>query len=79
MYITYNMGQYYKVIIDQLFHEKEDFMMRLFGVSGRTQEFIDHWENNTIIRYINTIYKIRVVSVDIALFFTLKFATKNIV
>lgn len=32
-----------KVIIVQMFHEKEDFMMKLFGVSGRTQESIDYW------------------------------------
>lgn len=32
-----------KVIIVQMFHEKEDFMMKLFGISGRTQESIDFW------------------------------------
>lgn len=32
-----------KVIIVQMFSEKEDFMMRLFGLSGRTQESIDYW------------------------------------
>ncbi len=32
-----------KVIIVQMFHEREDFMMKLFGISGRTQESIDYW------------------------------------
>ena len=32
-----------KVIIVQMFSEKEDFMKKLFGLSGRTQEFIDYW------------------------------------
>ena len=32
-----------KVVIVQMFHEKEDFMMKLFGMSGRTQESIDYW------------------------------------
>ncbi len=32
-----------KVVIVQMFNEKEDFMMKLFGVSGRTQESIDFW------------------------------------
>ena len=32
-----------KVIVVQMFNEREDFMMKLFGVSGRTQESIDYW------------------------------------
>ena len=32
-----------KVIIVQMFHEREDFMMKLFGMSGRTEESIDFW------------------------------------
>ena len=32
-----------KVTIVQMFHEREDFMMKLFGISGRTQESIDFW------------------------------------
>ena len=32
-----------KDFIVQMFHELEDFMMKLFGVSGRTQESIDYW------------------------------------
>ena len=31
------------IIIVQLFHEKEDFMKQLFGISGRSQESIDYW------------------------------------
>jgi hypothetical protein len=26
-----------------MFNEKEDFMMKLFGMSGRTPESIDYW------------------------------------
>ncbi len=32
-----------RIIIVQMFHEREDFMMKLFGISGRTQESIDFW------------------------------------
>ena len=32
-----------KIVIVQMFHEREDFMMKLFGISGRTQESIDYW------------------------------------
>ncbi len=32
-----------KVIIVQIFHEKQDFIYKLFGISGRTQESIDFW------------------------------------
>lgn len=32
-----------KVIVVQIFNEKEDFMQKLFGISGRTQESIDYW------------------------------------
>jgi plasmid stabilization system protein ParE len=32
-----------RVIIAQMFNEKEDFMMKLFRISGRTQESIDYW------------------------------------
>ena len=32
-----------KVVIANMFNEKEDFMMKLFGISGRTQESIDYW------------------------------------
>ena len=32
-----------QVIIVQMFNEREDYMMKLFGISGRTQESIDYW------------------------------------
>lgn len=32
-----------RVIVVQMFNEREDFMMKLFGISGRTQESIDYW------------------------------------
>lgn len=32
-----------KVIVLQIFNEKEDFMQSLFGITGRTQESIDYW------------------------------------
>lgn len=32
-----------KIIIVQMFHEHEDFMLTLFNVSSRTQESIDYW------------------------------------
>ncbi len=32
-----------RVIVVQMFNEREDFMMKLFGLSGRTQESIDYW------------------------------------
>ena len=31
-----------KIIVAQMFNEREDFMMKLFGMSGRTQESIDY-------------------------------------
>lgn len=31
------------VIIVQMFNEKEDFMKKIFGISGRTDESIDYW------------------------------------
>ena len=30
------------VIIVQMLHEQHNFMMKLFGISGRTQESIDY-------------------------------------
>lgn len=32
-----------KIIVVQMFHEREDFMKTLFGISGRTQDSIDYW------------------------------------
>lgn len=41
-YLVYRV-EMKNVIIVQMFHEREDFMMKLFGISGRTQESIDYW------------------------------------
>ncbi|MCR5790193.1 MAG: type II toxin-antitoxin system RelE/ParE family toxin [Lachnospiraceae bacterium] len=41
-YLIYRFDEK-SVIIVQMFHEREDFMMKLFGISGRTQESIDYW------------------------------------
>ena len=32
-----------KVLVVQMFNEREDYMMKLFGISGRTQASIDYW------------------------------------
>lgn len=32
-----------RVVIVQMFHKREDFIRKLFGISGRTQESIDYW------------------------------------
>ena len=32
-----------KVTVVQMFNEKEDFILKLFGISGRTQESIEYW------------------------------------
>lgn len=41
-YFIYRMEKD-KIIVVNMFHEKEDFMLKLFGISGRTQESIDYW------------------------------------
>lgn len=45
--VNHNHLFYYKdsntVIVAEMFGEKEDFMYKLFGISGRTQESIDYW------------------------------------
>ena len=47
LFVNHHHLFYYKVcdtiIIAEMFGEKEDFMYKLFGVSGRTQESIDYW------------------------------------
>ena len=47
LFVNHNHLFYYKegstVIIAEMFGEKEDFMYKLFGISGRTQESIDYW------------------------------------
>ena len=40
-----------KIIVAQMFNEREDLMMKLFGMSGRTQESIDYWENKNLPSY----------------------------
>ena len=32
-----------KIIVVEMFDEREDFMYKLFGISTRTQESIDYW------------------------------------
>ena len=32
-----------RLIVAEMFNEREDFMLELFGMSGRTQESIDYW------------------------------------
>lgn len=41
-YFIYRMEKD-KIVVVNMFHEKEDFMLKLFGISGRTQESIDYW------------------------------------
>ena len=47
LFVNHNHLFYYKdsdtIIIAEMFEEKEDFMYKLFGISGRTQESIDYW------------------------------------
>ncbi|MBQ9031037.1 MAG: type II toxin-antitoxin system RelE/ParE family toxin [Parasporobacterium sp.] len=42
-YIVYRFDET-TVTILQLFDERQDFMKTLFGLSGRTQESIDYWD-----------------------------------
>lgn len=41
-YIVYRIESD-KIVIANMFNEKEDFIMKLFGVSGRSQESIEYW------------------------------------
>lgn len=47
LYINHNYVFYRieseKIIIVEMFDEREDFMYKLFGISTRTQESIDYW------------------------------------
>lgn len=47
LFVNHNHLFYYKdsdtIIIAEMFEEKEDFMCKLFGISGRTKESIDYW------------------------------------
>ena len=45
VFVNHNYLFYYiessTIIIAEMFNEKEDFMLKLFGISGRTKESID--------------------------------------
>ena len=47
LFVAHNHLFYYKdgntIIVAEMFGEKEDFMYKLFGISGRTRESIDYW------------------------------------
>ncbi len=47
IFVSHNHLFYYRdgdtIIIAEMFGEKEDFMYKLWGISGRTQESIDYW------------------------------------
>ena len=47
LYVNHNHLFYYKegniIIVAEMFGEKEDFMYKLFGISGRTRESVDYW------------------------------------
>ena len=40
-----------KIIIVEIFDEREDFMYKLFGISSISQESIDYWDEWTITAY----------------------------
>ncbi len=47
LYINHNYLFYYieedTVIIAEMFGEKEDFLFKLFGISGRSEESVEYW------------------------------------
>lgn len=47
LFVNHNHLFYYKdgdtIIVAEMFGEKEDFMYKLFGISGRTQESVNYW------------------------------------
>jgi plasmid stabilization system protein ParE len=47
LFVNHNHLFYYKdketIIVAEMFGEREDFMYKLYGISGRTQESIDYW------------------------------------
>ena len=43
-YFFYRMKNKNTVLILEMFHEKEDFMRKLFGVVTTSQETIDYWK-----------------------------------
>ena len=47
LFVNHNHLFYYKdrdrIIIAEMFGEKEDFMYKLFGISSRTRESVEYW------------------------------------
>lgn len=43
-YFFYRMKDKDTILILEMFHEKEDFMRKLFGIVTTSQETIDYWE-----------------------------------
>ena len=47
LYVSHNYVFYRieseKIIVVEMFDEREDFIYKLFGISTRTQESIDYW------------------------------------
>ena len=47
LYVNHNYMFYYieenKVIVVEMFDEREDFMYKLFGISSESDESIDYW------------------------------------
>ena len=42
-YFFYRMSDNNTIIILEMFHEKEDFMRKLFGIVTTSQDTIDYW------------------------------------
>ena len=47
LFVNHNHLFYYKennkIIVAEMFGEREDFLYKLFGISGRTRDSIDYW------------------------------------
>jgi plasmid stabilization system protein ParE len=47
LYVNHNYMFYYveedKVIVAEMFDEREDFMYKLFGISSESEESVDYW------------------------------------
>ena len=47
LFVNHNYLFYYKegnkIIVAEMFNEREDFMCKLFGISSRSDESIDYW------------------------------------
>ena len=48
VYVRHNYVFYYlegnKVIIGEMFDDREDFMYKLFGISSESKESVDYWD-----------------------------------